>query len=158
MTIRKITFTNGLTFASDTMDSIETVSIAVLVKTGSKHETLVNNGISHFLEHMAFKSTKTRSALDIANEFDDIGGHLNAYTSREKTVYYAKILKKDVEVAFDILADITQNSIFDPQEMEKEREVIVQEIAQTIDTPDDILFECFQEVAFPNQAFGRSIL
>lgn len=158
MTINKKKFPNGLIFASDSMSNIETLSIIVMVKAGSKNETAVNNGIAHFLEHMAFKGTKSRSALDIAKQFDDIGGNLNAYTSREKTAYYAKILKGDVEVALDILADITQNSIFALEEIEKEREVILQEIAQTVDTPDDILFERFQEIAFPNQAFGRSIL
>jgi predicted Zn-dependent peptidase len=158
MNISRIKLKNGLIVASDVMSSIETISIAVMMQTGSRNESRDNNGISHFLEHMAFKGTKTRDALKIAQEFDDIGGHFNAYTSRERTVYYAKVLKEDLEIAVDVLSDIVQNSIFDPEEIEKEREVIIQEIAQTFDTPDEALFEYFQEAAFPDQSYGRSIL
>lgn len=149
---------SGVNFSTDVMSHIETVSVSVLVKTGSRNENPKFNGISHFLEHMAFKGTKTRTALDIAEEFDDIGGYFNAYTSREKTVYYAKVLKDDIEVATDILADILINSTYSEDEIEKEKEVILQEISQTFDAPDEALFEYFQEVAFPNQSFGRSIL
>ena len=149
---------NGITVASDIMDHVETVSVSVLVKTGSKFENIQNNGISHFLEHMAFKGTKTRTARDIAEEFDNIGGYYNAYTSREKTVYYAKVLKKDLEVAVDILSDILQNSTYLSEEIDKEREVILQEIAQTNDSPDDKIFDHFQETSYPNQPLGMSIL
>lgn len=149
---------SGVTLSTDVMPQIETVSVSVLVKTGSKNETKEFSGISHFLEHMAFKGTKTRTALDIAEEFDDIGGYFNAYTSREKTVYYAKVLKDDIHIATDILSDILINSLYSEEEIEKEKEVILQEISQTFDTPDEALFEYFQEVAFPNQSFGRSIL
>lgn len=149
---------NGLVVATDEMKEIETVTVSVLVKTGSRYEQKNINGISHFLEHMAFKGTKTRTAKQIAEEFDMIGGYFNAYTSREKTVYYAKVLKEDLLVAVDILADILQNSIFDEVEIEKERKVIIQEIAQTEDTPDDLVFDYFQEKAYPNQPFGSSIL
>jgi predicted Zn-dependent peptidase len=149
---------SGLVVATDVMDTIETVTVNVLVKTGSRYETATNNGISHFLEHMAFKGTKTRSAIQIAQEFDMIGGYFNAYTSRERTVYYAKVLKDDVNVAIDILSDILQNSVFDNEEIEKERGVIIQEIAQTQDLPDELIFDHFQETAFPNQPFGMGIL
>ncbi|MDF3047724.1 MAG: processing peptidase [Candidatus Midichloriaceae bacterium] len=149
---------NGMTIATDEMREIETVSIVVQVQTGSANETPANQGLSHFLEHMAFKGTKSRSALEIAQIFDEIGGYFNAYTSREKTVYYAKVLKGDVLVAADILSDILQNSLFDEKEIERERHVILQEIAQTVDAPDDLIFDLFQEHAYPNQAFGRSIL
>jgi len=149
---------NGLTIATDTMDNIESVAVSVLIKSGSRSEVKENNGISHFLEHMAFKGTKTRTAKSIAEEFDNIGGYFNAYTSREKTVYYTKILKEDVHIAVDILADILQNSTYSEEEMEKERGVIIQEIAQTEDTPDDLIFDHFQETAYPDQPFGRSIL
>lgn len=149
---------SGITVATDEMTEIETVSVVFQVKTGSSNEVLANQGISHFLEHMAFKGTKTRNALKIAEEFDQIGGYFNAYTSREKTVYYAKVLQEDVGVAVDILSDILQNSLFEEKEIERERDVILQEIAQTVDTPDDLIFDLFQETAYPDQAFGRSIL
>lgn len=149
---------NGLRVLTDHMTGIETVSISVLIKTGSRYEEEKYNGISHFLEHMAFKGTNTRTARQIAEEFDMIGGKFNAYTSREKTVYHAKVLKEDWQKALDIIADIIQNSTFDQKELDSERNVILQEIAQTNDAPDDIVFDYFQEVAFPKQPIGRSIL
>ncbi len=153
-----ITLKNGLRLAVDEMKDVETVSVGVFVNTGSRNEMPEINGISHFLEHMAFKGTKTRSARQIAEEFEGIGGRINAYTSKEKTVYYAKVLKKHAEFAVEFLADILQNSTFDSVELEKERGVILQEIAMTNDTPDDIVFDYFQEAAYPKQALGRSIL
>lgn len=149
---------NGLRIAVDEMREVETVSIGVFVNTGSRNEASEINGISHFLEHMAFKGTKTRNAQQIAEEFEGIGGRINAYTSKEKTVYYVKVLKQHGEFALEFLADILQNSIFDEVELEKERGVILQEIAMTNDTPDDIIFDYFQETAYPKQALGRSIL
>src|SRR6266704_1554810 len=110
------------------------------------------------LEHMAFKGTERRSALAIAEEIEAVGGHLNAYTSREHTAYYAKVLKEDAPLAVDILADILMHSSFDPTEFERERTVILQEIGQANDTPDDIIFDHFQEKAFPDQAMGRPVL
>jgi len=153
-----ITLKNGLRLATDEMKDVETVSIGVFVNTGSRNEVPEINGISHFLEHMAFKGTKNRSARQIAEEFEGIGGRINAYTSKEKTVYYAKVLKQHAEFAVEFLADILQNSTFDSVELEKERGVILQEIAMTNDTPDDIVFDYFQEAAYPKQALGRSIL
>lgn len=153
-----ITLKNGLRVVADEMKDVETVSVAVFVNTGSRNETPEINGISHFLEHMAFKGTKTRTARQIAEEFEGIGGRINAYTSKDKTVYYVKVLKKHTEFAVEFLADILQNSTFDKVELEKERGVILQEIAMTNDTPDDIIFDYFQEIAYPNQALGRSIL
>lgn len=158
MSQRSIKLSNGMLIATDEMEEIETVAVSVLVKTGSRYESESNNGISHFLEHMAFKGTKTRTARQIAEEFDSIGGYFNAYTSREKTVYYAKVLKNDLSIAVDILSDILQSSIFADEEVEKEKGVILQEIAQTEDTPDDLIFDNFQETAYPNQPFGRAIL
>ncbi len=140
------------------MKDVETVSVGVFVNTGSRNEIPAINGISHFLEHMAFKGTAKRSAKQIAEEFEGIGGRINAYTSKEKTVYYAKVLKKHAEFAVEFLADILQNSTFDKVELEKERGVILQEIAMTNDTPDDIVFDYFQETAYPDQPLGRSIL
>jgi len=107
---------------------------------------------------MAFKGTERRSALAIAEEIEAVGGHLNAYTSRESTAYYAKMLKEDVPLALDILSDILQNSTFEPEEIERERAVILQEIGQANDTPDDIVFDHFQERAYPDQAMGRPVL
>ncbi|MCQ2740675.1 MAG: insulinase family protein, partial [Alphaproteobacteria bacterium] len=117
-----------------------------------------NNGISHFFLHISFKGTKTRTALQISEEIEDVGGQSNAYTSRQFTAYYAKMMKEDAELAVDVLTDSVKNSIFPEDELKKEREVVIQEIKQTIDTPDDIVFDYFQETAFPNQVLGRSIL
>lgn len=153
-----ITLKSGLRVAVDEMKDVETVSVGVFVNTGSRNEAIEINGISHFLEHMAFKGTKARSAKQIAEEFEGIGGRINAYTSKEKTVYYAKVLKKHAEFAVEFLSDILQNSTFDKVELEKERGVILQEIAMTNDTPDDIIFDYFQETSYPDQALGRSIL
>lgn len=153
-----ITLDNGLRVSVDEMKEVETVSIGVFVNTGSRNEENATNGISHFLEHMAFKGTKKRTAKQIAQDFEGIGGNINAYTSKEKTVYYAKVLKQHAEFAVEFLADILQNSTFDESELEKERGVILQEIAMTNDTPDDIIFDYFTHTAYPKQAYGRSIL
>ncbi|MFM8185821.1 MAG: M16 family metallopeptidase [Alphaproteobacteria bacterium] len=153
-----ITLKNGLKIGVDEMHDVETVSIGVFVHTGSRNETKEINGISHFLEHLAFKGTKKRSAKTIAEEFESIGGYINAYTSREKTVYYVKILKEYSEFAVEFLSDIIQNSVFKEEEIKKECDVILQELAMTNDTPDDIIFDYFQDVAFPNQALGAPII
>jgi predicted Zn-dependent peptidase len=149
---------NGLRVATDTVQTVDTVSLGIWVDVGTRHERAAINGAAHFLEHMAFKGTERRSARDIAEEIEAVGGHLNAYTSRESTAYYAKVLKEDVPLALDILADILQNSTFDPEELERERTVILQEIGQANDTPDDIIFDHFQECAYPEQAMGRPVL
>lgn len=153
-----ITLDTGLRIAVDEIKDAETVAVGVFVRTGSRNETPKINGISHFLEHMAFKGTATRTARQIAEEFEGIGGRINAYTSKEKTVYYVKVLKQHAEFAFEFLSDILQNSTFDAVELEKERGVILQEIAMTNDTPDDVVFDYFQETAHPKQALGRAIL
>jgi predicted Zn-dependent peptidase len=149
---------NGLRVATDTVQTVDTVSLGIWVDVGTRHEPAAVNGAAHFLEHMAFKGTERRSAREIAEEIEAVGGHLNAYTSRESTAYYAKVLKEDVPLALDILADILQNSTFDPEELERERTVILQEIGQANDTPDDIIFDHFQECAYPEQAMGRPVL
>ena len=125
---------------------------------GGRHERPDQNGIAHFLEHMAFKGTKTRSALQIAESIEDVGGYINAYTSREMTAYYARVLENDVPLALDVIADILLNPVFDAAEIEVERGVILQEIGQAHDTPDDVIFDWLQEEAFPNQPLGRTIL
>lgn len=158
MTYQCTTLPNSLKVASETLPGIESVALAVSCGVGARHESAAENGISHLLEHMAFKGTKTRSARDIAEAFDGIGGQFNAYTSMESTVYYAKVLKENINVAADILADILQRSVFDPQELTREQGVVIQEIAMHRDTPDDLIYDYFSETAFPDQPLGRSIL
>jgi predicted Zn-dependent peptidase len=149
---------SGLTVLTYKMPDIKSVAINLIVTVGSRFETPEENGISHFLEHMAFKGTKTRSARQIAEAFDSIGGQFNAYTSKERTVYHTKVLSENTETALDIIADIIQNSLYTQSDIKKEYDVICQEISQTLDSPDDLAFEKLYDVAFPNQAFGRSIL
>jgi predicted Zn-dependent peptidase len=158
MTIELSKLKNGLQIATDRIETVDTVSLGIWVDVGTRHEPAEINGVAHFLEHMAFKGTKRRTALAIAEEIEAVGGHLNAYTSRESTAYYAKVLKEDVPLALDILADILQHSTFEAEEMERERTVILQEIGQANDTPDDIIFDHFQECAYPEQAMGRPVL
>jgi len=158
MTTRVSTLTNGLRVATDRVDTVDTVSLGIWVDVGTRHEPAQTNGVAHFLEHMAFKGTERRSARAIAEEIEAVGGHLNAYTSRESTAYYAKVLKEDVPLALDLLADILQHSTFEQEELDRERTVILQEIGQANDTPDDIIFDHFQECAYPDQAMGRPVL
>ena len=156
--IRVSTLDNGLRVASDPMDTVETVSVGVWIEAGARDEDAAVNGASHLIEHMVFKGTAHRDARSIAEEIEAVGGHLNAHTSREYTAYYAKVLKDDAGLAIDILADIVQNAKLDPEELERERAVVIQEIMQAHDTPDDIVFDRFQETAFPRQSIGRSVL
>lgn len=149
---------NGIQIISDPMSTVESVSLGAWFGVGARNEAPEVNGVAHFLEHMAFKGTERRGPSDIAEEIEAVGGHLNAYTSREQTAYYAKVLKQDVGLAVDILGDILQNSTFQEEEISRERTVILQEIGQAADTPDDIIFDLFQETAYPDQALGRPVL
>jgi predicted Zn-dependent peptidase len=158
MTILVTRLANGLRVASDRMDSVETASIGVWADVGTRNEPAEINGVSHLLEHMAFKGTTKRSARAIAEEIEAVGGHLNAYTAREQTAYYARILADDMPLAVDIIADILQHSTFDAEELARERAVVLQEIGQAEDTPDDIVFDYFQAAAFPDQPMGRPVL
>ena len=158
MTIRITTLDNRLRIITDPMHTVETASVGAWVEVGARHEQFDLNGVSHLLEHMAFKGTARRSARAIVEEIEAVGGHLNAYTSRENTAYFAKVLKDDVPLAIDLIGDILQNSTLDQEELERERAVVIQEIHQANDTPDDIVFDRFQETAFPNQPIGRPIL
>ncbi len=158
MSVRHNRLANGFTVVTETMPALESASIGIWVNAGGRHERLEQNGIAHFLEHMAFKGTKTRSALQIAEEIEDVGGFINAYTSRELTAYYARVLAADVPLALDVIADILLNPVFDPTEIEVERGVILQEIGQSLDTPDDVIFDWLQEAAYPEQPLGRTIL
>jgi predicted Zn-dependent peptidase len=158
MTVRIGTLSNGMRVVSESMPQVKTVSVGIWVDAGARDETPEINGVAHMLEHMAFKGTERRSALAIAEEIEAVGGHLNAFTSREQTAYYARVMAADTGLALDILSDILQHSVFDAAELEREREVIIQEIGQSEDTPDDIIFDHLQETAFPAQSLGRSIL
>lgn len=158
MTARITTLDNGLRIVTDPMASVESATLGVWVGVGTRDEAPEVNGVAHLLEHMAFKGTSRRSALAIAQEIEAVGGYLNAYTSRENTAYYARVLKEDTGLALDILADILQNSVFDAEELSRERAVVLQEIGQANDTPDDIIFDHFQETAFPDQPLGRPVL
>lgn len=158
MTVRSTTLDNGMIVLTDNMPHLESASLGIWVKAGSRSEHESEHGISHVLEHMAFKGTSTRNAREIAEAIENVGGDLNAATSVEHTGYFARVLKEDVALAGDILADIVQNSALDQDELDRERQVIVQEIGATRDNPDDHVFDLFQSAAYPNQPIGRTIL
>jgi predicted Zn-dependent peptidase len=158
MTIEMTTLASGLRVVTCHMPLLETASLGVWVNTGARSELQHEHGLAHLLEHMAFKGTRTRSALQIAEEIEAVGGAVNAMTSFETTDYFARVLREHVPLALDILADILQNPVFVPEDMVREKKVIVQEIASVQDTPDDLVFELAQEAAYPDQPLGRSIL
>ncbi len=158
MTPQVTTLPNGIRVVSHEMPHLETVSLGVWVAAGARHESDDENGISHMLEHMAFKGTATRSARAIAEEIEQVGGELNAATSLESTSYYARVLKGDEGVALDILSDILQRSTYAAGDLEREREVILQEIAGISDSPDEIVYDLLQDAAFPDQPVGRPII
>jgi len=158
MTLEITKLSNGLTVVSDPMPQLESAAIGVWVNTGSRNETPAQMGVSHMLEHMAFKGTATRSARDIAEQIEAVGGVLNAYTSREQTAFHARILKDDVPLALDIIGDILTNPSFEQPEIERERQVVLQELGQVRDTPDDIVFDHLQSAIFPEQPLGWPIL
>ena len=149
---------NGLTVATDHMPGVETASVGVWIGVGSRNEPGPANGVAHLVEHMLFKGTERRDAFRISADIENVGGHLNAYTGREHTTYYAKVLKEDVPLAFDVLADMVQHSTFAPDDLDKERQVIIQEIGQAEDTPDDIIYDHWMATCFRDQALGRPIL
>ncbi|MBT1155425.1 insulinase family protein [Aminobacter anthyllidis] len=149
---------NGLTVATETLPSVETVALGTWVKSGARNERDDEHGMAHLLEHMAFKGTKNRTAFQIASQIENVGGEINAATSVETTSFYARVLSDDIPLAVDILSDILQDSEFDPNELEREQHVILQEIGAAHDTPDDIVFDRFTETAFRHQTIGRSIL
>lgn len=158
MSVRSTTLDNGMIVLTDDMPHLESASLGIWVKAGSRSETKAEHGISHMLEHMAFKGTNTRNALQIAEAIENVGGDLNAATSVEHTGYFARVLKEDVVLAADILSDILQNSQFEQDELDREQQVIVQEIGAARDNPDDHVFDLFQSAAFPDQPIGRTIL
>jgi len=151
-------FSSGLRLVMEKIPSVRSVSIGIWIGVGSKHETSENNGISHFIEHMLFKGTHTRSARDIAEAFDSIGGHLNAFTSKEYTCYYAKVLDQHIEYAFEILADMFFNPKLDEDDLEKEKNVVLEELHMYEDTPDDLVHDLIAEATFKDQTLGYNIL
>jgi predicted Zn-dependent peptidase len=158
MSVDVTQFPSGLTVVTDAMPHLQTASLGVWVGSGSRDELPNEHGISHLLEHMAFKGTTRRNARQIAEEIEAVGGDLNAATSVESTAYYARVLKADVPLALDVLADILADPAFDPAELIREQNVIIQEIGAAEDTPDDLVFDRLQATAFPGQPVGRSIL
>jgi predicted Zn-dependent peptidase len=149
---------NGLRVVTQNMPGLETVAMGIWNSIGGRDEVESNNGVAHLLEHMAFKGTKTKNALQIAETIEDVGGYINAYTSKEVTAYHVRMLADDLHHGVDILTDILQNSTFAEDELNRERGVIIQEIGMYLDTPDDMIFDYWQEKAYPNQSMGRSIL
>jgi Predicted Zn-dependent peptidases len=149
---------SGLTVVTESMPHLESVALGTWIKSGSRDETNEEHGIAHLLEHMAFKGTKSRTARQIAEQIENVGGELNAATSTETTAYYARVLKDDVPLAVDILSDILTDSVFDEDELMREKHVILQEIGAADDTPDDVVFDRFSEMAFAGQTLGRPIL
>jgi predicted Zn-dependent peptidase len=149
---------NGLTVVTDPMPQLRSAMLGVWVNAGGRNETRPVMGVSHMLEHMAFKGTATRSARDLAEEIEAVGGYLNAYTGREQTAFHARVLADDVPLGVDLLSDILINPAFAADELERERGVVLQEIGQAADTPDDIIFDHLQSVIYPDQPMGWPIL
>ncbi len=152
------TLANGMRVVADPMPHLESLALGVWVETGSRHEIRARMGVSHMLEHMAFKGTERRTARQINEEIEAVGGYLNAYTSAFETAYYARLLRDDLALGIDLLADILRRPTFDPAELERERGVILQEIARANDTPDDVVFDRLQAAAYPDQPMGWPIL
>lgn len=155
---RLTTLPNGLRIVSDHVPSMHSVALGIWSGVGTRYEEMANNGAAHMVEHMLFKGTKTRDALEIAQSIESVGGHMNAYTSREVTSYHAHMLKDDMGLGLDVLGDMYINSTLPDDEIERERQVILQEIGMCNDTPDDLVFDNYYETAYPGQTLGAPIL
>lgn len=158
MTIQMTKLKSGLRVITDTVTAVDSVAIGLWADVGTRDENLQHNGVAHMVEHMLFKGTQRRDAVKIAEEIEAVGGQMNAYTSREITAYHIHLLKDDLPLALDVLADMMQNSTLPEEEIARERHVILQEIGMTADTPDDLVFDHYQETAYPDQALGAPIL
>jgi predicted Zn-dependent peptidase len=156
--VNKTILDNGIRVITETLPHVNSVSIGIWVANGSRHERRESSGVAHFIEHLLFKGTHRRSALDISREIDSLGGILNAFTSREYVCYYAKVLDKFLPRAVDILADIFLNSIFNAEEIEKERKVVLQEINMVEDNPDDYIHDLFHQNFWKDHPLGMPIL
>jgi predicted Zn-dependent peptidase len=153
-----ITLPNGFRIALDNINHVNSATISIWCNVGSRVENISNNGICHFLEHMVFKGTKTRSSYDISEEIESKGGYLNAWTSKEKTTFYAKVLKNDVAIGINILFDMLQNSIFDKEELEKEKGVILEEIKMYLDSPSDLVYNLYEKICYANSTLAMPII
>ena len=158
MTISSTKLSNGLRVVTDHVATVESVAVGIWCDVGTRHEDLAHNGVAHMVEHMMFNGTQTRSSKDIVEAIESVGGQMNAFTSREMTAYYIHLLKEDLPLAMDVLSDMLQHPTFPDADLEKERGVIIQEIGMTNDTPDDLVFDLYQETAYPDQALGAPIL
>lgn len=158
MTLQSTKLDNGLRVITDTVSTVESVAVGIWCDVGTRHENMAHNGVAHMVEHMMFNGTKTRTSKDVVEQIETVGGQMNAYTSRENTAYYVHLLKDDVALALDVLSDMIQNSTFPDVDLEKERGVIIQEIGMVNDTPDDLIFDIYQETAYPKQSLGAPIL
>lgn len=156
--IQVTTLENGLRIVTDSVESMHSTALGIWTGVGTRHEDPAENGVAHMVEHMLFKGTKTRGPLQIAEEIETVGGSMNAYTSREITSYHVHMLKDDVDLGMEILADMYLNSTLPQEEIERERQVIVQEIGMSNDTPDDLVFDHYFETAYPDQSMGAPIL
>ena len=155
---RKTVLNNGIRVLSESIPHIRSISIGIWIPTGSRDEDPQENGISHFIEHLAFKGTESRSAYDIAKEIDSVGGVLNGFTEREYTCFHAKVLDQHYPLALDLLSDIFLNSVFDANEIERERNVVLQEIKMVEDTPDDYIHDLFNQVFWEGHSLGFPII
>ncbi len=158
MTLRVSRLGNGFTIVSRTLPDVETAAVGLNADVGARHESAAENGLAHLFEHMVFKGTATRSARAIAEAIEDVGGSLNAWTSRDATVFHARVLGADMPLAVTLIADLVRGARFDAGDLEREREVVLSEIGEARDTPDDLVFDHVQMTAFPGQALGRPIL
>ncbi len=158
MTPKISTLANGLRVATLHMPGLETAALGLYIDVGARSETAAQNGIAHVLEHMVFKGTAKRNARQIAEDIEDVGGHLNAYTTRDHTAYYARILASDLALGIDMIADLVTSPNIDVDDLSKEKEVILQELGQALDTPDDIIFDHLSDIAWPGQAMGRPVI
>ena len=158
MTFDQITLPNGLRIIGERIDHFRSVSVGIWLGSGSQYETIPEAGLSHFLEHMVFKGTQKRSARRIAEEMDAVGGQLNAFTAKECTCFYGKVMDEHLPLAMDILADLVTAPTFDPAEMEKEKGVVIEEIAMSEDTPEDLVHELLMEAHYGRQPLARPIL
>merc|ERR1719506_1732721 len=154
---RVSTIPNGLRVASESNGG-ETATVGVWIETGSRYESDANNGVAHFLEHMSFKGTAKRNTRQLEMEVENMGGHLNAYTSREQTVYYAKVLKQDVPRAVELLSDILTNSTFSSAAIERERDVILREMEEVEGITEEVIFDMLHEAAYVGTPLSRTIL
>jgi predicted Zn-dependent peptidase len=155
---QKTTLANGIRVISEEISSVKSASIGIWIDTGSRNETETTNGISHFIEHMMFKGTEKRNYRQIAQSLESVGGYMNAFTTKEHTCYYARVLDENVEDAVDVLSDMVQHSLYPVKEIEKEKTVILEEIKRSEDDPDDLVQEYFEEQLFDKHPFARPII